>query len=193
MSKTASSPQTSIPMPKSPEIIEKALKANQTATEKAVRAGKETAEKAFKVGSDAMTKAYEQAYGAAKEQVQKSFPQAAEQFEEMASFQRANLEALFAASATAMKGAETLSEELMALGKKAMDDGMANSKKLLECKTMQDVLSLQTDLACAQMEELMAHGSKFTDLAMQMANEIAEPIQQRFGQAAEKLGKPPAA
>jgi phasin family protein len=190
MSKTATPNANSGATPKSPEIVEKALKANQTAAEKAVRAGKETAEKAFKAGSDATTRAYDQACSAAREHVQRSFPQAAGQFEEMATFQRANLEALFAAGATAMKGVETLSEEMLALGRKAMDDGMANSKKLLDCKTMQDVLALQTGLACTQMEELIARGGRFTDIAMQVAGEMIEPIQQCFGQAAEKAGKP---
>lgn len=188
MSKSAAQP-IAARAPKSPEIVEKALKADQAATEKALRAGSETAEKALKTGSAAMTQAYDHAFGAAKEQVQKAFPQAATQFEELASFQRANLEALFAISATAMKGAETLTEHLLAFNKKAMEHGMATSQKLLDCKTMQDVMALQADCACAQLEQAIDHGSKFTDIAMHVAGEIAEPLQQRLGQAAEKLGK----
>lgn len=187
MSKT----ETVNPKPaKAQETVEKTIKANQAAAEKAVKASKETAEKALKASSEVVTKAYDQALSAAKETVQKTFPQAAARFEELAGLQRANLEALFSAGTVAMKNVETLSEELLAFNKKAMEDGVANAKKLSECKTMQEMVEMQTDLACAQIEQVLAHGTKVTDLALKMAGEIVEPIQTRFGEAVEKLGKP---
>jgi phasin family protein len=175
------------------ETVEKAFKANQAAAEKAVKAGKETAEKAMKAGSEAVTKAYDQAYSAAKETVQKTFPQAAARFEELAGLQRANLEALFSAGTVAMKNAETLSEEMLAFNKKAFEESVANAKKLMACKTMQEVVEVQTDLACAQIETTLAHAGKVTDLALKMAGEFVEPMQERFSLAVEKLGKPLAA
>jgi len=190
MSKTA----TLNPNPaKAQETVEKTLKANQAAAEKAVKVGKETAEKAMKAGSEAVSKAYEQAVSAAKETVQKTFPQAAAQFDELAGLQRANMEALFSAGTLAMKGVETLSEEMLAFNKKAIDDGMANAKKMFECKTVQELMEVQTGCAYAQFEQIVAHGTKVTDLALKVAGEIAEPIQERLGHAVEKLGKPLAA
>jgi len=173
--------------------VEKTFKANQAAAEKAVKVGKETAEKAMKAGTEAVTKAYDQALSAAKETVQKTFPQAAARFEELAGLQRANLEAVFAAGTTAMKNAETFSEEVLAFNKKAMEDGVANAKKLMECKTMQEVVEMQTDLACTQLEAMLTQGTKMTDLALKMAGEIVEPMQARLGETVEKLGKPLAA
>ena len=179
--------------PKARETVEKTFKANQAAAEKAVKAGKETAERAMKAGSEAVPKAYDQAFSAAKETVQKTFPRAAARFEELAGLQRANIEALFSAGTVAMKNAETLSDEVLAFNKKAMEEGVANAKKLFECKTMQEVVEMQTDLACAHFEQMLAHGTKVTDLALKMAGEIAGPIQDRFGETVEKLGKPLAA
>jgi phasin family protein len=175
---------------KAQETVEKAIKANQAAAEKAVKVGKETAEKAMKAGSEAVTKVYDQALSAAKETVQKTFPQAAARFEELAGLQRANIEALFSAGTVAMKNAETLSEEVLAFNKKAFEEGVANAKKLFECKTMQDVVEMQTDLCCAQIETTLAHASKVTDMALKMAGEMVEPMQERVSQAVEKFGKP---
>jgi phasin family protein len=175
---------------KTQEAVEKTFKANQAAAEKAVKAGKETAEKALKAGTEAVTKAYDQALSACRETVQKAFPQAAGRFDELAGLQRANLEAVFAAGTKAMKSAETLSEELLAFNKKAMEEGVANAKKLFECKTMQEVVELQTDVACAQLETMMAQGTRMTDLALKIAGEIVEPMQARLGETVEKLGKP---
>jgi len=189
MSKTVTNPNPA----KAQDAVEKTLKANQAAAEKAVKAGKETAEKALKAGSEAVTKAYEQAIAAAKETVHKTFPQAAARFDEIAGLQRANIEALFSAGTVAMKGVETISEEVLAFNKKAIEDGMASAKKLLECKTVQELMEVQTDCACAQLEQFVAHGSKVTDMALKMAGEIAAPIQDRMGQTVEKLGKPLAA
>jgi len=184
---------TTLKPAKAQETVEKAIKANQAAAEKVVKAGKETAEKALKASSEAVTRAYDQAYSAAKETVEKTFPQAAARFEQLAGLQRANFEAVFSAGTVAMKNAETLSDELMAFNKKALEDGMANARKLLECKTMQEAVEMQTDLACAQIESTLAHASKVTDLALKMAGEFVEPIQDRFSQTVEKLGQPLAA
>lgn len=186
--------ETMNPKPmKTQETVEKTFKANQAAAEKAMKVGKETAEKAMKAGTEVMTKAYDQALSAAKDTVQKTFPQAAARFEELAGLQRANLEAVFAAGTTAVKNTETLSEEVLAYNKKAMEEGVASAKKLMECKTMQDVVELQTDLACAQLESMLAQGTKFTDLALKMAGEFVGPMQARLGETVEKLVKPLAA
>ncbi len=126
-----------------------------------------------------------------QETVEKTFK--AGRIEELADVQRANLEAAFAAGTKAMKNVETLSAEMLAFNKKAMEEGVANAKKLFECKTVQEVVELQTDLACAQLEAMLEQGTKMTDLALRMAGEVAEPAQARFGETVEKLGKPLAA
>ena len=74
-----------------------------------------------------------------------------------------------------------------------MEESVANAKKLFECKTMQEVVELQTDLACARFEAMLSQGTKMTDLALKMAGEIAEPMQARIGETVEKLAKPLAA
>jgi phasin family protein len=170
--------------------VEKTLTAGQAAAEKAVKASKETAEKAFKAGSDAVAKAYDQAFAAAKDQVQKTFPQAAEKFDEFAGFQKANLEALFAAGSAAMKGFETLSDEVLALNKKAMEDGLAGAKKLMECKTVQEMMELQGEIARAQVERMFSTGTKVSEMCAKVATDMTEPLQARLGKAAEKMAAP---
>lgn len=177
---------------KTRETVEKTMKAGQAATEKAAKTGKETAEKAYMAGSQAMTNAYEQAAVATKEAIGKAFPQAAVPFDAVAGFQRANLEAMVAAGAVAMKGVEAMSQQVLAFNSKAMEDGMANAEKLLACKSVPEALEAQTQCAMAQMHDMLAHGGKLADLALKLAGDIAEPVQARFSQAAEKLGKPPA-
>lgn len=178
---------------KARETVEKTVKAGQAATEKAAKAAKETAEKAFAVGTQTLAKAYEQAAGVAKDTIMKTFPQAAPPFEALTGFQRANLEAFVAAGATAMKGVEAISQQVLAYNTKAMEEGFANTEKLLACKSVPEALETQTQCAMAQMQSALAHGSKMADLALKLAGDVAEPMQTRVAQAAEMMGKPLAA
>jgi phasin family protein len=175
---------------KARETVEKTVKAGQAATEKAAKAAKETAEKAYTAGTQALSKAYDQAAGVTKDTIVKTFPQAAASFEAFAGFQRANIEALVAAGSTAMRGVEEISQQVLAYNTKAMEDGFANTEKLLGCKSMPEALETQTQCAMAQMQSALAHGSKLADLTLKLAGEVAEPVQARVAQAAEMMGKP---
>ena len=185
---------------KARDSAEKSMKAGQAAAERAVKTGQdavktgqENAGKAFAAGSEAMTKVYDQTYGVAKEAIQKTFPQAAAHFDEVAGFQRANLEAVVAAGSAAMKSVETISSQLLAFNTQALEEGVANAQKLMACKTVPEAMEFQTQCAMAQMQQMLAHSSKIADLALKMAGEFVAPMQERLGQAAEKLGKKPAA
>ncbi|MBL8662155.1 MAG: phasin family protein [Candidatus Odyssella sp.] len=184
---------------KAQESADKALKAHQAAAATAVAAGKETAqttetaEKALKAGTEAISRAYDQAFGACMDAIDKAFPPAGGRFGDLAGLQRANLEAAFAAGSRAMKNAEALSEHVLAFNRKAMEDGVATAKKLLECKTIQDVVELQTDVARAQLDTVLAESGRLADLAIEFAGAFAEPMPARRGEAVDKPGKPPAA
>jgi len=169
---------------------EKAFKAKQAAAAKALGAARETGETVLKSGADAATKAYGQAGAATFEQMQKAFPQAAGTFDAMTGFQKANLEALAASGMAAMKGIETLSGELLAFNRKSIEDSVANVKRLFDCKTVQELGVVQADLARANFEQMIAQGTRITDLAVKVATEISAPLQGRVGEAAGKLGKP---
>lgn len=178
---------------KAQDAVEKSYKATLATADKAIKAGKETTASALKSTTAAVSQAYEETVAATQEQVQNTFPQVADKFENVAGFQRDNLEALFAAGAVVMKGAETLTEEVIAYNKKAMEDGMAGTKKLFDCRTMQDLIAVQSELARLNFEALIAHGTKLTDLTMKLATEVASPLQDRVAKTAEKIGRPLAA
>jgi phasin family protein len=192
MSKATTVNQGSADAGKAAETMEKGMKASQAAAEKAVKAGRETAEKAFRASSDAASKAYDQVLTAARDTVQKTFPQATARFDELAGFQRANMEALFSASSVAMKGVESACEEMLAFNRQTIEDGVANAKKLLECRTVQDLIETQAETTRLQIEHMLAHGTKVTDIALKMAGDIAAPLQDRFSQAAERFSRPTA-
>jgi phasin family protein len=172
------------------DTVEQAMKASKDTVQKAVKVSKENAEKALKASQDAVTKGYDQAITAAKEQVQKTFPEAAPKFDEFAKYQKDNIDAFFAASAIATKGFETVTEELMAYNQQAFDNSVAAAKKLLDCKTFQDAVEVQTDYARANFDRMVAEGTKFSELTVKVANETAEPFQSRVNKTVETFSKP---
>jgi phasin family protein len=172
------------------DTVGKAFKAGQDTAESTGAAGKETGERVFKAGIEAATRGYDQAAAASREQLEKIFPQAAGTFDAMTGFQRSNLEAFAAAGTIAAKGVEALSGELLAFNKKAVEDSAANAKRLFECKTINELFEVQADLARAGFEQMIAQGTRFTELAVKVANEIAAPLQERVGEAVGKLAKP---
>ena len=175
---------------KSRETAARAFKANQAEAGKAVNGSKDAGASALKAGPEAVAKAPEQAAVASNEKVHKAFPQAAGTFNEMSGFQKANLEALAAAGMIAAKGVESLSGELLAFNRKAIEDSLANAKRLFDCKTIPELSAVQADLARASFEQMIAHGTRITDLAVKLATEMAAPLRDRAGDAVGKLGKP---
>jgi len=172
----------------SAEAAEKAAR-----TDKAASAGQDTVEKVLQTTADALAKGYEQCIAVAKDQIGRLFPSAAPNLDEIAAFNKGNLEAFVAASAAAAKGLETLSQELLAYNQKTMETGIATTKALLGCRTMQDLVEVQANLTRKGFEDWIAEGTKLSELTVKVANQAAEPINARLNEAVERFMKPLAA
>jgi len=175
---------------KRPEAVEKTLQAKQATADKAVTSGKGTSERTLKAGFEAASKGFNQAATASKEQFQQFLPQAAGAFNAMTGFQRGNLDAFAAAGMVAAKGVESLSGELLAFNRKVIEDSVANAKRLFDCKTINELVEVQADLARANFEQMIAQGTRITDLAVKVANEMAAPMREHAADAVGKMGQP---
>ncbi len=175
------------------KTVEQAVKANKENVDKAVKVSKETAEKAYQAGAEAVTKSYDTAFSAAKDQVKQSFPQAADKFDEFASYQKANLDAFFAAGAIAAKGFEALSDQFIAFNQKTVEDTVANAKAILDCTTVQEFVEVQSGYARESFDRFVSEGTKLSETSVKVANEAAEPLQARATKTVETFAKPIAA
>lgn len=173
--------------------MEKAVKAGSETVQKAVKASKENAEKAYKAGTEAFQKGYEQAVAMTSEQVKKAFPQAADKFDEFAAVNKGNIDALFAASEVAAKGFEQIADEMMAYNQKAFETHVATTKAFFECKSLTDLVELQTSYARAAFDRAVAEGTKLSEMTVKVANQAVEPIQVRVNKTMEQFAKPLAA
>ena len=164
--------------------------------EAAVAAGKETVEAAVKVGTDAATKSVEKAAAMSQEHVEATKKAGAEAFkgyEDMVSASKAHVDAVLKSNQILVKGAQDVNKLLLGLAEASLHDGVAATKKMFACKSVQDVVSVQNDLARANYKKIVDEGRKLSDLSTKVAEEAVEPITTVVSKSVEQFSKPLAA
>ncbi|MGE5475137.1 MAG: phasin family protein [Bacteroidales bacterium] len=160
--------------------------------EQAVSAGKDAIEQVVKASQDAAAKGYDKALAAAKDQVeaaQKVQAQAVKSSEEALASAKENLDAVVKASQLLAQGLQDLSKSVFTLTQEAVEDSMANTKKLLAAKTLHEAVDLHSAHAKAQIERMLAEGTRLTDSTRKLFEEALTPIQDRLHATVEKLTK----
>ncbi|MEM9878973.1 MAG: phasin family protein [Pseudomonadota bacterium] len=160
--------------------------AKKTAAEKAVEAQKEQLENAFKVSSDAATKNIEKSF----EMTKKGMDEAVKGFDEIASFSKENVDAVMASSNAAAKGMESLNAELFAYSKSSIEEGMAAAKALTSAKNLREFFDIQNSMMKTSYDRFVSESSKFSEMGLKIASEVAEPVNARMAVVMEKVSKP---
>ena len=164
--------------------------------EAAMAASKETVETVVKAGTEAATKGYEKAVAMSKEQVEaavKAGNDAYKGYEEVVSYNKENVEAVLVAGTTFVSGMQEMNKAFYSLAQASMEDSVAATKKMMTCKSLNDVIAIQSDLAKANYEKALAESRKFSDMGVKLAEEAASPIAGRVSVTVEKITKPLAA
>ncbi len=150
-------------------------------------------EAAVKAGAEAAQKGYEQFAKLTNEQLKKAFPAAADKFEQVADFNKGNIEAVLAASQAAAKAFETIGQEFAALNQTVLETSLANTKALMACKTVQEAFEMQTEQARTGFDKVVAQGSKLGEITAKATGDAIKPINARVNEAVETFAKPVAA
>jgi len=164
--------------------------------EATVVAGKEAIENVVKTSTEVATKGYEKAIAMSKEHVEaavKAGTQAFKGYEDLVAFGKDNVDAVMKASAALAKGVQDLNKALFGLAQAALEENVAVTKKLLGCKSVKDVVEVQSELAKANYAKAVTEGRKLSDLSLKIAEEAAAPITARVTAAVDKFTKPLAA
>lgn len=160
--------------------------------EQAVAAGKDAVEQAVKASQDAATKGYDQALAVAKDQVeaaQKVQAQAVKSSEEALASAKENMDAVVKASQLLAQGLQDLSKSVFTLTQEAVEESLNNTKKLLAAKTLHEAVDLHSAHAKAQIDRMLAEGTRLTESSRKLFEEALAPIQDRLHATVEKLTK----
>ena len=107
--------------------------------------------------------------------------------EELAELAKANVEALAEAGRIATAGARTLGQDALASGRQSIEQASTAVKTLAEAKSPTEFFQLQSELARASFDRVVAEGSKFTEQLVKLAGEAVQPLSTRASLNAERL------
>lgn len=136
---------------------------------------KDTAETAFRNGV---------------ETAREGFERAAAGFDNLATFNRHNIEAFIRSANVAAKGFEQINSELLTYSRQTLEDSVAATKAVLSSKSLQEAVELQSDFAKTAFDAYVGQVSKMGDIVSTLTRNAFEPINDRFKAFAELVQTP---
>ena len=108
---------------------------------------------------------------------------------EATEFNKANLEALVEAGKIVAKGAQDLGKTNLEYAKKNFEEAQAAVKEVTGVKNPTDFVKLQGEWMRKGFDTAVAQGSKNTEALVKLANDMFQPISNRFAVAADFFKK----
>ncbi|MGB0683758.1 MAG: phasin family protein [Magnetovibrionaceae bacterium] len=154
---------------------------------------KEQMETVFASAGDNFGKNIEENVAKVQAQVEKAGQDAFKKYGEIEAFGKDNVNAVVTSGSVVAKSAEDINKVLVSAAEANFKAGLGAAKSLAKCKTIVEVLELQTGLAQDAFKKSLADANKIQDIAVKAANKAAEPIQARAEVAMKEVAKPVAA
>lgn len=107
--------------------------------------------------------------------------------EDMVEFSKGNIEAIVASGRVAAKGAQDIARYSAEYGRKSIEEANANARKFAAVKSPTEFFALQSEVAKSQLDALVGEASKFAEGYMKLLGEMAQPVQNRYAVAVEKV------
>lgn len=107
--------------------------------------------------------------------------------EEVAEITKGNVEAVIASTKVAAKGAEALTHDFTDYSKKSFETATAAMKSFAAVKSPTELFQLQSEYAKSAFDTAISEASKLSETWMKLANEVAQPISNRYSVAVEKI------
>lgn len=157
---------------------------------------KETVETVVKAGADVAAKGVEKATTMGQEQIAaavKAGGQAFKTYEDAVAYNKENVDAFVQANNIMAKGMQDLNKVLFAMAQKNVEETVDLTKKMFGCKSVDDMVKLQSSLLKTNYTKAFDESRKISDMAVKLAEEAAAPIAGRVTVVVEKVTKPIAA
>ena len=107
--------------------------------------------------------------------------------EELADLTRANVEAFVESGRLAAEGARSLGQDVVASSRDGVEKAAEAIRTLADAKSPTEYLQIQSELARASFDRLVAQSSRLTETAVKIAGEAIQPISNRASASAERI------
>ena len=114
-------------------------------------------------------------------------------YDEIVSFAQDNLDAFIAANTCFIQGIQTFNQELLEIAQVSFDENAKAHQKVYSCKTVEEVVSVHSELIKDNLNTTLDKGRKLGDLGVKIVEDSALPITERVNTAVETMTKPIAA
>ncbi|MCY7270787.1 MAG: phasin family protein [Sphingomonas bacterium] len=108
---------------------------------------------------------------------------------EMTELAKANIEALTEAGRIAATGVRSIGQDALASGREGFEQASTSLKTLADAKSPTEFFQIQSDLAKASFDRVVAEGSKFAEAMVKLAGEAAQPLSNRATINAERINE----
>lgn len=108
---------------------------------------------------------------------------------ESISTSRDNLEAAMECGNVTAALAKDVGSELVEFANKSFSDSVEISKEMFACRTINDMMELQSRALKSAMDNAFAQTSRLSNLFFEYSAQALEPINERVAQASEQFGK----
>ena len=108
---------------------------------------------------------------------------------EMTELAKANIEALTEAGRIAATGVRSIGQDALASGREGFEQASTSLKTLADAKSPTEFFQIQSDLAKASFDRVVAEGSKFAEAIVKLAGEAAQPLSNRATINAERINE----
>lgn len=106
-------------------------------------------------------------------------------FEDIATFNQDNIDAIVKSSGIAAKAAEDLNAEWMSFSKKSLQEGVAAAKEMTSVKSIPDFVEKQADLAKTSFDAFLKQSARFNEMYLAAAKDAYAPLTDRASAAAD--------
>lgn len=111
-------------------------------------------------------------------------------YDEMATLSQDNFDAVLKANTALAEGLEAIANEAVGFVRQTLATAGTATKELLEAKTLDRVIEIQTDLAKNGLETIVERTARLSELNLALANGAWRPIGSRFEATLTTLAKP---
>jgi len=136
-------------------------------------------------------KGYNDMFTQAQEQMQKMFnvegSNPMKSFEDVIAMSKSNVDAFVQASTIASKGVQDVANLVAEITKSTIEGNVEVSKKIMECKTPQEAVELQTEAAKASYEKMIVDSKRITEASQKITEEATKPLAEVYTTVAEKF------
>jgi phasin family protein len=153
-----------------------------------IQKSRDTFESLFRAGTEAMSGNYDKWIALSQEQAAATFG-AFKGWDEMTEIGKTNAEAMVASGKLAAQGIEEITDKMVSYVTASVEDGMATSKELLECRDAKDFIDVQTKQVQKAVDSWVAEGTEITELSVEAATKAMAPLGQTVTASVDKWNK----